>query len=114
MPRIERRTIAPLAHCASTRSALHLDACTQLYSSTLGLARRRRCPAGRIIGVIGPRTQFFMALLSSTQMHSSKGRRGEVVRYRDLFAMSLKRICDAGAWNMVSFVQNARGVVTSI
>jgi hypothetical protein len=53
-PRIERRASAPLAHCASTRSALHLDACTLLYSSTLGLARRR--PAERIIGVIGPRT----------------------------------------------------------
>jgi hypothetical protein len=111
-PRIERCTIAPLAHCASTRSALHLDACTRLYSSTLRLAWRR--PAERIIGVIGPRTQFCMAFWSSTQMDYSKGRRGEVVRYRDLFAMSLMRTCVAGAWNMVSFAQNARGVATSI
>ena len=109
---IERLIIAPLAHCASTRSALHLDACMQLYSSTKGLARRR--PGVRAIGVIAPRTQCCMALWSSTQMHSSKGRASEVVRYRDSFARSLKRPCVADGWNMVSFEQHARGVVTSI
>ena len=114
MASIVRCTIAPLAHCASTRSALDLDACTQLYSSTKGLARRRRRPAVRAIGVIARRTQCCMALWSSKQMHSSKGRASEVVRYRDSFARSLKRTCVADGWNMVSFEQNARGVVTSI
>ena len=37
-PSIELRAIAMLAHCASTRSALHLAACTQRDNSTMGLA----------------------------------------------------------------------------
>ena len=40
---IELRAIAMLAHCASTRSALHLAACTQRDNSTMGLAP---APAG--------------------------------------------------------------------
>jgi len=110
-PSIERRTIAPLAHCASTRSALHLDACTQLYRSTKGLARRRR---GRVIGAIDSKIRCCMALWSSTQMRSSKARSSKVEGCRDSFAKSLKRTCVADVWNMVSFARNALDVVTSI
>ena len=71
---IELRAIAMLAHCASTRSALHLAACTQRDNSTMGLARRRREPAERVIGAIDPKIRCCMALWSSTHMHSSMGR----------------------------------------
>ena len=113
-PSIELRAIAMLAHCASTRSALHLAACTQRDNSTMGLARRRREPAGRVIGAIDPKIRCCMALWSSTQKRSSKGRSSKVGGYRDSCAKSLKRICVADVWNMVSFARNARDVVTSI
>jgi len=111
---IEMRAIAPLAHCASTRSALNLDACTQLYSSTKGWVRRRRGLAEPVIGATDPKIRCCMALWSSTQMRSSKVRSSKVEGYRDSCAKSLKRICVADVWNMVSFARNARDVVTSI
>ena len=112
-PSIELCAIAMLAHCARTRSALHLAACTQRDNSTMGLARRRRGPAERVIGAIDPKRRCCMALWMGTPMRSSKRRSSKVEGCRDLFAKSLKPTCVADGWNRVSFVQNARGVVTS-